>query len=281
MKLLRFGPAGQERPGLVDDAGGIRDLSGVIDDLDGPNLAPRVIERLRTIDPLTLPRVEDHVRLGPCVGRVPKIVCVGLNYRDHAAETGAPIPDEPILFLKATSSIIGPNDDVVIPKGSEKADWEVELGVVIGSLARDVSEQAARDHIAGFCVGNDVSERAFQLERGGQWTKGKSCDTFAPLGPWLVTRDEVTEPQDLHLFLDLNGERRQTGNTRSMIFGVEFLVSYISRFMTLLPGDVILTGTPPGVGLGMKPPLFLKPGDEMRLGIMGLGEQRQRVVAFP
>jgi 2,4-diketo-3-deoxy-L-fuconate hydrolase len=280
MKLLRFGPAGQERPGLMDSTGKIRDLSAVVPDIDGAALAPAGLAKLAAIDPATLPVVPGEPRLGPCVANVPKFVCVGLNYSDHAAETGSPIPTEPILFHKATSCIVGPNDDVMLPKDSVKTDWEVELGIVIGSRASYVEESAAMDYIAGFCLVNDVSEREFQLERQGQWTKGKGCDTFGPVGPWMVTPDEVPGLSDLAMACDVNGERRQSGSTRTMIFNVPFLVSYISRFMTLLPGDLISTGTPPGVGLGMKPPQYLKAGDEMRLSIQGLGEQRQKVVAF-
>jgi 2-keto-4-pentenoate hydratase/2-oxohepta-3-ene-1,7-dioic acid hydratase in catechol pathway len=280
MKLLRYGPPSQEQPGLLDAEGRLRALSEHIGDLAGDTLSPQGLDRLRAIDPRSLPLVEGNPRIGPCVGAVSKIVAVGLNYSDHAAETGAKPPEEPILFMKATSAIVGPNDDVMIPKGSEKTDWEVELGVVIGMTARYIAVHDSIKHIAGYCVVNDVSERAFQTERSGQWTKGKSADTFAPIGPWLVTADEVPDPQSLDMFLDVNGERRQTGNTRTMIFAVAHLVSYISHFMTLLPGDVIATGTPPGVGLGHKPPIFLKRGDRMRLGIEGLGEQRQRVVAF-
>jgi 2-keto-4-pentenoate hydratase/2-oxohepta-3-ene-1,7-dioic acid hydratase in catechol pathway len=280
MKLLRYGPRGQEKPGLLDGDGRIRDLSGHVADIAGDVLSPAGLARLRALDPAGLPLVEGRPRLGTCVGSIPKIVAVGLNYTDHAAETGAKPPPEPILFMKATSAINGPDDDVMIPKGSEKTDWEVELGIVIGSVTRYVSVHDSLAHVAGYCVVNDVSERAFQIERAGQWDKGKSADTFAPIGPWLVTTDEVPDPQDLALFLDVNGVRRQTGNTRTMIFGVAHLVSYISHFMTLMPGDVIPTGTPPGVGMGMKPPTYLKPGDELRLGIAGLGEQRQKVVAF-
>ncbi len=280
MKLLRYGPAGQEKPGLVDADGKIRDLSAHIADVTGAVLGPASLARLAALDPRSLPLVEGNPRLGPCVGNIPKLPCVGLNYYDHAAETGNPVPSEPILFMKATSSIVGPNDNVMIPRGSEKTDWEVELGIVIGSTARYVPIEHSLEHVAGYCVVNDVSERAYQMERGGQWTKGKSADTFAPIGPWLVTRDEVPDPQALDMFLDVNGKRCQTGNTKTMIFAVAHLVSYISHFMTLMPGDVIPTGTPPGVGLGMKPPVFLKAGDVMHLGITGLGEQRQKVVAF-
>ena len=279
MKLLRYGAPGHERPGLLDRSGQLRGLSGSIADLGGSGLRPDSLQRLASINPHALPPVAGEPRIGPCVAQVGKIVGVGLNYRDHAVESNMPIPSEPPLFLKATSSIIGPNDDVEIPLGSEKTDWEVELGVVIGTLAKRVSEGNALTHVAGYCVVNDVSERAFQLERGGQWDKGKCCDTFAPLGPWLVTADEVADPQALDLWLEVDGSRFQNGNTHTMIFGVAYLVSYISHFMTLHPGDVISTGTPPGVGLGQKPPRYLKPGQEMRLGIQGLGEQRQYTVA--
>ncbi len=280
MKLLRYGLPGREKPALLDGRGQIRDLSGEIADVAGGDLAPERLDRLRGLDPESLPLVQGNPRLGPCVGSSSKIVAVGLNYSDHAAETGSAIPDEPILFMKATTCIVGPNDDVMIPKGSTKLDWEIELGVVIGSTARYVAVHDSVKHIAGYCIVNDVSERAFQIERGGQWTKGKSADTLGPIGPWLVTADEVPDPQGLSMFLDVNGTRRQTGGTGTMIFGVAHLVSYISHFMTLLPGDVISTGTPPGVGLGHKPPIFLQPGDVMHLGIEGLGEQRQRVVPF-
>lgn len=280
MKLLRFGPAGQERPGLMDNTGKIRDLASILPDINGAALAPASLAKLASIDPATLPEVHGELRIGPCVANMPKFICVGLNYSDHAAETGSPIPTEPILFHKATSCIVGPNDDVMLPKDSVKSDWEVELGIVIGSRASYVEEASALDYVAGFCIVNDVSEREFQLERQGQWTKGKGCDTFGPIGPWLVTRDEVPDTSDLAMACDVNGEKRQSGSTRTMIFNVPFLVSYISRFMTLVPGDIISTGTPPGVGLGMKPPQFLKAGDDMRLSIAGLGEQRQKVVAF-
>jgi 2-keto-4-pentenoate hydratase/2-oxohepta-3-ene-1,7-dioic acid hydratase in catechol pathway len=280
MKLLRYGPPGQEKPGLLDRDGRIRDLSGVVADIAGEALAPASLDRLRGIDPATLPLVPGAPRLGPCVGAVPKIVAIGLNYRMHAQETGAAIPKEPIFFMKATSSISGPNDDVVIPKNSRKTDYEVELGIVIGSLARYVSQAEARRHVAGYCVVNDVSEREFQIERGGQWTKGKSADTFCPIGPWLVTTDELPDPDKLALFTEVNGERRQNSNTADLIFGVDEIVSYVSQFLTLTPGDVIPTGTPSGVGLGFKPPKFLKPGDRMRLSVEGLGEQNQRLVAY-
>jgi 2-keto-4-pentenoate hydratase/2-oxohepta-3-ene-1,7-dioic acid hydratase in catechol pathway len=280
MKLLRYGPPGQEKPGLADRDGKIRDLSGVVGDIDGAALAPASLARLRGIDPTSLPLVSGTPRLGPSVGAVSKIVAIGLNYRLHAQEAGAAIPSEPIFFMKAISSICGPNDDVIIPKGSQKADYEVELGIVIGSLARHVSEADARRHVAGYCVVNDVSEREFQIERGGQWTKGKSADTFCPIGPWLVTADEIPDPGKLALWTEVNGERRQNSNTGDLIFGVDEIVSYVSRFMTLLPGDVIPTGTPSGVGMGFKPPKFLKPGDRMRLSVEGLGEQNQRLVAY-
>jgi 2,4-diketo-3-deoxy-L-fuconate hydrolase len=280
MKLLRFGPAGHEKPGLLDRGGRIRDLSGVVRDIDGETLAPASLDRLRRTDPASLPLVPGTPRIGPCVGRVPKFIAIGLNYRQHAAETGAAIPKEPIIFMKATSSICGPDDDVVIPKGSQKTDWEVELGIVIGSLARYVAQADARRHIAGYCVVNDVSEREFQIERGGQWTKGKSADTFGPIGPWVVTAGEVPDPGKLALWTEVNGKRVQNSNTADLIFGIDEIVSYVSHFMTLMPGDVIATGTPSGVGLGMKPPQFLKPEDRMRLSVEGLGEQNQRVVAY-
>jgi len=280
MKLLRYGPPGQEKPGLLDRDGKIRDLSGAVRDIAGETLAPASLDRLRRLDPATLPLVSGSPRLGPCVGAVPKIVAIGLNYRLHAQEAGAAIPSEPIFFMKATSSICGPNDDVIIPKGSQKTDYEVELGIVIGSLARYVSLADARKHVAGYCVVNDVSEREFQIERGGQWTKGKSADTFCPIGPWLVTTDEVADPGKLALWTEVNGERRQNSNTGDLIFGVDEIVSYVSQFMTLLPGDVIPTGTPSGVGMGFKPPKFLKPGDRVRLSVEGLGEQNQRLGVF-
>jgi 2-keto-4-pentenoate hydratase/2-oxohepta-3-ene-1,7-dioic acid hydratase in catechol pathway len=280
MKLLRYGPPSQEKPGLLDRDGNIRDLSGAVRDIDGETLSPASLDRLRRLDPSTLPLVSGSPRLGPCVAGVSKIVAIGLNYRAHAAEAGMAIPNEPIFFLKATSAICGPNDDVIIPKGSEKTDWEVELGIVIGSTARYIAVHDAPKHIAGYCIVNDVSEREFQIERGGQWTKGKSGDTMAPIGPWVVTADEVPDPQALELFCEVNGKRMQNGTTKNMIFAVNHIVSYVSHFMTLLPGDVIPTGTPAGVGLGMKPPLFLKAGDKMRLGVSGLGEQNQKVVEF-
>jgi 2,4-didehydro-3-deoxy-L-rhamnonate hydrolase len=280
MKLVRWGKQGKEKPGIIDAAGKIRDLSEVVEDINGETLSRRGLSKLSRLKLDKLPLVTGRKRLGPCVGAVPNFYAVGLNYADHAAETGAAIPKEPILFNKASSCIVGPNDEVMIPKGSEKTDWEVELAIVIGERASYVSEREAMDVVAGFCVCNDVSERAYQMERGGQWMKGKGCPTFGPLGPWLVTRDEVRDVQNLAMWLDLNGERVQNGSTKTMIFGVRHLVHYMSQFMTLLPGDVITTGTPPGVGLGMKPPRFLKAGDIMKVGIEGLGEQRQIVTAW-
>jgi 2-keto-4-pentenoate hydratase/2-oxohepta-3-ene-1,7-dioic acid hydratase in catechol pathway len=280
MKLLRYGPAGHEKPGLLDRDGNVRDLSGAVRDIDGEALAPASLDRLRRLDPASLPLVPGTPRLGPCVGKVSKIVAIGLNYRLHAQEAGAAIPTEPIFFMKATSSICGPNDDVIIPKNSQKTDYEVELGIVIGSLARHVARADARKHVAGYCVVNDVSEREFQIERGGQWTKGKSADTFCPTGPWLVTAEEIPDPGKLALWTEVNGERRQNSNTADLIFGVDEIVTYVSQFMTLLPGDVIPTGTPSGVGMGFKPPKFLKPGDRVRLSVEGLGEQNQRLTAY-
>jgi 2-keto-4-pentenoate hydratase/2-oxohepta-3-ene-1,7-dioic acid hydratase in catechol pathway len=279
MKLLRYGAAGQEKPGLLDSQNLIRDLSGVLPDIAGQTLFPDSIDRLRQLDPGSLPVVTGTPRLGACVGRVGKFICVGLNYSDHAAESGMAVPAEPILFMKATSSIVGPNDDLVIPRGSQKTDWEVELGVVIGKPGKYISDADALSHVAGYCVVHDVSERAFQLEGTGQWVKGKSADTFGPIGPWLVTTDEVADSGNLRLWLEVDGTRRQDGSTKTLIFGVQYLVSYISRFMSLQPGDVISTGTPPGVGHGQKPPVYLRAGNDVRLGVEGLGEQRQRVVA--
>jgi 2,4-didehydro-3-deoxy-L-rhamnonate hydrolase len=280
MKLIRYGRKGLEKPGLVDAQGQVRDLMPVLPDITAASLAPEVLKRLAGVSPASLPLVSDPGRIGVPWTGIGKFVCVGLNYADHAAESGLPVPAEPVLFMKTTSALIGCNDPVVLPKESIKSDWEVELGVVIGSKARYVSEADALSHVAGYCVVNDLSEREYQLERGGQWDKGKGCDTFGPVGPWLVTRDEVPDPQALSMWLEVNGKRFQNGSTKTMVFGVAALVSYISRFMTLHPGDLISTGTPPGVGLGQKPPLYLKPGDEMRLGIEGLGEQRQRVHAW-
>lgn len=277
MKLLRTGAKGQESPAILHSDGTIRDLSSVIDDIAGDTLSPESLNRLRKVDVDDLPTVPDGTRIGACVGCVGKFICIGLNYADHAEESGMDVPKEPVIFMKATSAICGPYDNVVLPRGAEKGDWEVELGVVIGTEAKDVAEADALDYVAGYCVINDVSERAFQLEHGGQWVKGKSADTFGPTGPWLVTRDEVGNPTDLSMWLELNGEKVQDGSTRTMVFGVAHLVSYLSRYMSLQPGDIISTGTPPGVGLGMKPPRYLKAGDEMRLGIEGLGEQKQLV----
>ncbi len=279
MKLVRYGEPGSERPGMIDANGAIRDLSAHVGDIAGATLSPASLAALAKIDPGSLPPVAGTPRFGPCVAGVGKFICIGLNYSDHAAETGAKVPPEPIIFMKATSAIVGPNDDVVIPRGSEKTDWEVELGFVIGKTAKYVSEADALDHVAGYCVVNDVSERAFQTERSGQWTKGKSCDTFGPIGPWLVTRDEVADPQDLKMWLTLNGQTMQDGSTKTMVYGVAFLVSYLSQFMSLHPGDIVTTGTPPGVGMGMKPPRYLKAGDVVELGIEGLGKQRQAVRA--
>ncbi|MBV6634294.1 MAG: fumarylacetoacetate hydrolase family protein [Mameliella sp.] len=277
MKLLRTGAEGQERPAILHEDGTIRDLSGVADDIAGDTLLPEGLEKLRSLNAAELPVVEHGTRIGACVGQVGKFICIGLNYADHAEESGMAVPKEPVIFMKATSAICGPNDDVVLPKGAEKGDWEVELGVVIGRPAKDVTETDALDHVAGYCVINDVSERAFQLDHGGQWVKGKSADTFGPTGPWLVTRDEVADPANLSMWLELNGDRVQDGSTKTMVFGVAHVVSYLSRYMSLQPGDIISTGTPPGVGLGMSPPKFLKAGDEMRLGIECLGEQHQIV----
>lgn len=281
MKLLRHGARGEERPGLLDADGIVRDLAGVIDDIHPATLSEAALDGLRALDPGRLPAVAGSPRLGPCVAGAGKFLCIGMNYADHARETGAEPPAEPVLFMKATSAICGPDDDIVIPRGSRKTDWEVELGVVIGTTARHVSPEHALDHVAGYCVINDLSEREFQLEGTGQWVKGKSADTFGPIGPWLVTRDEIADPQNLGLWLEVDGHRFQQGNTRTMIFGVAYLVSYISRFMTLEAGDVLSTGTPPGVGLGQKPePVYLRPGQTMRLGIDGLGTQTQRTVTW-
>jgi 2,4-diketo-3-deoxy-L-fuconate hydrolase len=279
MRLLRYGSAGNERPGILDRNGVVRDLSSVVDDIDGAALSPMGLARLHALDLRSLPMASDHGRLGPCVSRPGKFICIGLNYADHAAETGAAVPTEPVVFLKATSAVSGPNDDIITPRGSTKLDWEVELALVIGSECRYVDEQTAQAAIAGYCVCNDVSERAFQLERGGQWDKGKGCDSFGPIGPWLVTSDEVGETGSLSMWLEVNGKRFQSGSTQTMIFKPAFLVSYLSHFMSLQPGDIVSTGTPPGVGMGQKPPAYLNIGDTIRLGIERLGEQRQVVVA--
>ncbi|MDQ2137094.1 fumarylacetoacetate hydrolase family protein [Alcaligenaceae bacterium B3P038] len=279
MKLVRYGTAGQEKPGLIDAEGVLRDLSAQIADVGGEHLSPASLTRLAALNTASLPEVPGNPRLGPCVAGTGKFVCIGLNYSDHAAEAGLQAPSEPIVFMKATSAIVGPNDDVLIPRGSEKTDWEVELAIVIGRTAKYVSEADALDYVAGYCVANDVSERAFQIERQGQWTKGKSCDTFGPIGPWLVTRDEIGDPGNLDMWLKVNGETMQQGSTRTMIFGVAHIVSYLSQFMSLQPGDVIATGTPPGVGMGKKPQRFLKPGDVVELGVAGLGAQRQTMRA--
>ena len=279
MKLLRYGPKGREKPGLLDKDGRIRDLSGHVPDIAGTALLPDSLKKLAALNPAELPLASGDLRIGPCVGKIGKFVCIGLNYADHAAETGAPIPKEPIIFMKATSAVVGPNDEVEIPKGAQKTDWEVELGVVIGKNAKYVPENHAMDYVAGYCVVNDVSEREFQIERGGQWDKGKGCDTFGPTGPWLVTKDEVPDPQNLAMWLEVDGHRYQNGSTKTMIFNVPKLVSYLSHFMSLQPGDVISTGTPPGVGMGQKPnPIYLKAGQTMRLGIESLGEQQQKLV---
>ena len=279
MKLLRHGPAGAEKPGLLHSDGTIRDLSTVVADIGGTVLSDAGLAAIRAADPAKLPVVAAGTRLGPCVAGTGKFICIGLNYADHAAESGMQVPPEPVIFMKATSAIVGPNDPIIIPRGSVKTDWEVELAVIIGTKAKYVSESDAMDHVAGFAISNDVSERAFQNERSGQWTKGKSCDNFGQIGPWLVTRDEIADPQNLPMWLKVNGATEQDGSTRTMVYGVKFLVSYLSQFMTLHPGDVISTGTPPGVGMGKKPPRYLKAGDVVELGIAGLGQQRQDVIA--
>jgi len=281
MKLLRWGPKGQEKPAILDEQGTARDLSGLVPDIAGPVLSDTGLAMLRGLDTANLPQVPQDARLGPCVGQTGKVICIGLNYSDHAAETGAQVPPEPITFMKATSALCGPNDPIIIPRGSEKTDWEVELAIIIGTTARYVTEDNALTHVAGYAVANDVSERAWQMEHSGQWTKGKSSDNFGQVGPWLVTRDEVSDPQALGLWLSVNGSKKQDGSTKTMVYGAAFLVSYLSHFFTLHPGDIVMTGTPPGVGLGMKPPQFLKPGDVVELGIDGLGQQRQDVVADP
>ncbi len=278
MKLVRFGTPGQEKPGILDSQGKVRDLSSIVGDIAGDVLSDEALTKLRDVEVTTLPEISGDTRLGPCVGRVGKFICIGLNYSDHAAETGAEVPPEPVIFNKWTSAICGPNDDVEIPRDSKKTDWEVELGVIIGKSGRYIDEADAMSHVAGFCVVNDVSEREFQLDRSGTWDKGKGCDTFGPLGPWLVTRDEVADPHQLSMWLEVDGHRYQDGNTRTMVYQVPFLISYLSRFMSLQPGDVISTGTPPGVGMGQKPPVYLRNGQQMRLGIEGLGEQLQRVI---
>lgn len=280
MKLVRYGQPGREKPGMIDADGKLRDLSSVIDDIGPQQLADKSLAKLAKLNPARLPLVRGKPRYGVPLAQVGKFIGIGMNYSDHAAEVGAPIPAEPIIFMKAITSLAGANDTVMLPKGSDKSDWEVELGVIIGTKAQYVSEKQALEYVAGYCVVNDLSERAFQMERGSQWDKGKGCDTFGPVGPWLVTRDEVPNPQRLAMWLDLNGERRQTGSTRTMIFSVAKIISYVSRFMTLMPGDIIATGTPPGVGLGMKPQRFLTAGDDMRLGIEGLGEQHQQVIRY-
>lgn len=275
MKLLRFGESGSEKPGMVDSDGTIRDLSSVVDDIAGEALSDAGLARIAAIDPATLPAVDASARLGPCVAGTGKFICIGLNYADHAEEAGMEVPPEPVIFMKATSAICGPNDPILIPRGSEKTDWEVELAVVIGKHAKYVNEADALDYVAGYCLTNDVSERAFQIERAGQWTKGKSCDNFGQIGPWLVTRDEIADPQNLDMWLTVNGNTMQNGSTRTMVYGVAHVVAYLSQFMSLHPGDVISTGTPPGVGMGQKPPTYLKAGDVVELGIEGLGKQRQ------
>jgi len=280
MKLLRYGAVGAEKPGMLDAEGGIRDLSGVIGDIDGAALRPEGLKKLAALDPASLPKVSGTPRIGACVARPVNFVCIGLNYADHAAETGATLPKEPIVFLKSLGAYSGPNDDVKIPRGSKKTDWEVELAIVIGTPATYVPEHEAMNHVAGYCVVNDVSEREYQIERGGTWDKGKGCDTFGPTGPWMVTKNEVPDPQNLAMWLEVDGQRMQDGNTKTMVFGVAKLVSYVSHFMTLHAGDIIATGTPPGVGLGKKPePIFLRAGQTMRAGVAGLGEQRQNLVA--
>ena len=281
MKTLRYREGNSVKPGIVDKEGKIRDVSSIVDDWDHTTLTVKKLHSVQSMDLLSLPVVDNNVSIAPCVCKhsIGKFICIGLNYSDHAEETGMKVPPEPIMFMKATSAVIGPNDDIIIPKNSFKSDWEVELGVIIGKETKYISEDQSQDHIAGYCVVNDLSERAFQIERSGQWVKGKSCDTFGPIGPYLVTKDEIADPQNLKMWLDVNGKRMQDGSTSTMVYGVNFLVSYLSQFMSLQPGDIISTGTPPGVGMGMKPQVFLKPGDVMRLGIEGLGEQKQTTVA--
>ncbi|NRB72576.1 MAG: fumarylacetoacetate hydrolase family protein [Xanthomonadales bacterium] len=280
MKLLRYGPAGEEKPGLMDQDGNIRSLAAQLPDIDGSTLSDATIAQLQQLDSTALPMVDPQVRLGPCVGKVGKFLCIGLNYSDHAAESGMSVPPEPEMFTKATSAICGPNDDIIKPRNSDKLDWEVELAIVIGKHTSYVSEEEAAEHIAGYCICNDVSERTFQLEKGSQWDKGKGCDTFGPIGPWLVTRDEIENPLNLNMWLEVNGHRYQNGNTRTMVFGPAFIVSYLSQFMSLQPGDIISSGTPPGVGLGQNPPQYLNVGDRIELAIDGLGRQKQTVVAL-
>ncbi|HEY2821349.1 MAG TPA: fumarylacetoacetate hydrolase family protein [Candidatus Acidoferrum sp.] len=279
MKLLRYGQPGKEIPGILDNAGQIRELSSVVHDLSGDALSDESLKRIAAVDPSSLPLVTGTPRIGPCVSRVGKFICIGLNYSDHAAESGMKVPTEPVLFMKATSAVTGPNDNVIIPRNSVKTDWEVELGVVIGTEAKYVSEADALNHVAGYCVVNDLSERTFQLEGTGQWVKGKSADSFGPIGPWLVTRDEVPDPQNLSMWLKVNGHQFQNGTTKTMVFGVAFVISFLTRFMSLQPGDIISTGTPPGVGMGQKPPKYLQPGDKIQLSVQGLGEQNQTVIA--
>ena len=281
MKTLRYRTDVSVKPGILDGENKVRDASSLIHDWDSSTVTIEKLESIKSIDLSTLPEVEKVDSIAPCVSKksIGKFICIGLNYSDHAAETGMKVPPEPIMFMKATSAVIGPNDDVMIPKNSQKSDWEVELGVIIGKEAKYINEQQSQDHVAGYCVVNDLSERAFQIERSGQWVKGKSCDTFGPIGPYLVTKDEVSDPQNLKLWLDLNGKRMQDGSTKTMVYGVNFLVSYLSQFMSLQPGDIISTGTPPGVGMGMKPQVFLKPGDVMTLGIEGLGQQTQKTIS--
>ncbi len=281
MKLLRHGAIGAEKPGMLDDDGVIRDLSGVVPDIAGAVLSDAGLQAICDTDPSTLPVVPAETRLGPCVAGTGKFICIGLNYADHAAESGLDVPPEPVMFMKATSAICGPNDPIIIPRGSEKTDWEVELAVIIGKRAKYVSEVDAMDYVAGYAITNDVSERAFQIERAGQWTKGKSCDNYGQIGPWLVTRDDVADPQDLSMWLTVNGKKMQNGSTSTMVYGVAHVVSYLSQFMSLQPGDVISTGTPPGVGMGQTPQQYLRPGDVVELGIEGLGSQRQLVIADP
>ncbi|NRA19241.1 MAG: fumarylacetoacetate hydrolase family protein [Oceanospirillaceae bacterium] len=279
MKLVRYGVAGSEKPGLIDANGTLRDLSAHVTDISAADISPASLQRIAAIDPTSLPQVSGDPRLGPCVAGTGKFICIGLNYSDHAEETGMQVPSEPVIFMKATSAIIGPNDDVIIPRGSQKSDWEVELGVVIGKKAKYIDEADALDYVAGYCVINDLSERAFQTERQGQWTKGKSCDTFGPTGPWLVTTDEISDPANLNMWLKVNGETMQNGSTKTMVYGVAHIISYLSQFMSLQPGDIISTGTPPGVGMGMNPQCWLKAGDVIELGIDGLGTQKQQVTA--